>query len=232
MREVAWLALIAACGGRPHQPAPVIANHRAAPPEPPYASDAEPEGCAEQVDADRGHESIRLHGRDYTVTLFVCNVSDHADSPEQEKEGFVQHDKVAQLVLAREGAAPKRRTIADWTDGWEWSSSIAIVGVLTAPGGEGALVLRKGSYNTGSGGASISVYTFGPDWAEAIDVGSSEAEGSLTEDHHVAIVELCDITDPTPGAACDSNAKRSTVELRFDGTKVSRTDLPDYETAP
>src|SRR6185503_11227702 len=111
------LAVLAACGGKPtKQVVTSIANTGSAAPVDDEGEPA-PEGCE-----SAGTVQMRLGGRPAQVELVVCDTK-RTGTEEQQASGFVTHEMVAQIVWHAKGERPKRQTIKDWTNGWEWGDT-------------------------------------------------------------------------------------------------------------
>jgi hypothetical protein len=160
--------------------------------------------------------SMRVAGRNAPVRLLVCELGEqHPYGDERAADGFVLRDRRADLVLDRVGD-PVTTTLATWQDSWQRGGAWTLVGVLVAPGGEGAMVV-KGESNRPSpdlvGVDSVLrvMAVRGGVWEVVHQTEAPVVYPRLSADGRVLTVDTCDDGD---GA---------TFELRWDGQAVRTT---------
>ena len=186
----------------------------------------------DDADCKRGTAyPITSRGRRGTAELVTCKLGDRSDNDEARDQGFVYQEMQAWLVLTPEKGSEERIEWATWTDGWEWSSSHTLAGVLVAPSGEGVIVEDHARYGAGPGiGAHAEDAIVWKEGADAWKPIATEEAALLTvtvsADGQSARVEGCvRVDDPTKADSCgryDDGATRAPVQLRYTGTKVVR----------
>jgi hypothetical protein len=208
----------AACGARPAASRAVPRPAVASTPMPARvdagsASDEVGDGGACAVAASL---PMRVAGHNAPVRLLVCELGEqHPCGDERAADGFVLRDRRADLVLDRVGD-PVTTTLATWQDSWQRGGAWTLIGVLVAPGGEGAMVVKGESSGPSPDLAGVDsvvrvMAVRGGVWEVVHQTEAPVVDPRLSADGRVLTVDTCDDGD---GA---------TFELRWDGQAVRAT---------
>lgn len=167
--------------------------------------------------------------------LVVCQVGSHADSPQQEAEGFIMHDMRADLVLT--GKHHVTTTIETWTNGWEWGTGYELVAQLVNHK-RGAIVLRTGSSgpSPGSSGVSSTLHVYAIDntgWHDVLQLTAVDLDVEVDAAHSsVLTVSTCEalpIGTMSSKGGCRGMSDADpgdTTRLTWTGRKVLSEVLP------
>lgn len=209
------LLLLVACA----KPAPVLppalGNQRADVPD-----EKVPANCEAPA-----RVTMRIGGTRERVTLLDCLVRERTDSEEAKEAGLTLKDRRAELVWRPAGEASHRFTIREWTDGWEWGGSVTMIGVLSAPSGDDAIVIQLNSWDTGIGSQrAVILAPRGTSWKQIEELPGDTI--TLQKDGRAVHLESCEFwatTEQTPDVACDAtNGTVTKMTLRWDGTSLTR----------
>ena len=101
---------------------------------------------------DAGSTKMAIKGVRGELTVQECKIGERSDNDTARKEGFVWDEMEGRIVWTPEGGRdPEAWVFHNWTDGWEWGWTPELVGVLVAPSGEGAILIRGRGHSPAGG---------------------------------------------------------------------------------
>lgn len=210
------LLLLVACAKPASPPPPTLGNQRTDVPE-----EKVPANCEALA-----RVTARIGGKLERVTLLDCLVRERTDSEEAKESGLSLKDRQAELVWRPAGETSRHFTLREWTDGWEWGGSVALVGVLRAANGiDDAIVVQVNTWDTGIGTQrAVIVAPRGRSWKQLEELPADTIKVSTNgRVLHLQSCEFWGTTDQTPDVTC--NATNGTVtkrQLRWDGTALAQ----------
>jgi hypothetical protein len=171
-----------------------------------------------------------------TLELVTCDLGEDSDNDTAREQGFIFHNMQAWLVWTPKGGDEERTDWGTWTNGWEWSQSHTLAGVLVAPSGEGVILEHATSYSAGPGIAQDSARLIA--WrstpAEWEDIATYRAEKmtvTVTADRKTARVDSCVLAEgrmkPDSCGGYEDGATMAPYQLSYTGTKVVRRRVRD-----
>lgn len=229
-----FLVLLAVTACRRQSAPPLPPSNAVAPPVDAAVAEAEEPAASDETCDEPTQRDIQIDGVRGQVELITCTTGETSDSDEAKEAGFIEKQRLARLVWRPPGKPAVHTELGDWTDGWEWGSSVTLAGVLVAPSGDGVALVIKSSYGVGPGIGAVGEVAAAYEWAnnawtETASVAAGTIEVTVSTNGTLATVSGCESDDSATPVGCggyDDAKPIATRELRYDGSTVTVTQVP------